>query len=407
MEGASHPDLSRLNLALREDVSGGYGRVFKDVDFQQQLVKRGYVVVPTPLGSDPDMLARFQDDFDQHFRESPELCAPRPEDPEWRSCLGGFAAVGNPSSFHHPFVRKMREMCAATMLDNDVLPINGRLLEQCFDRIMRRIPGSMAGKDSWHRDESVNTVKGDDIFGGWINFDDQPQYFSCAPGSHTEVGTQNNGFAKLQDEDEVAWYQSVADVHGQVMIPPGHILVFYERLVHEVVNQKATRIMKRLFLGWRVTMSPEPLFGIDQTTQWVKEQGVPRIKSGQASRTWPGILGSNTPGMESIRTFSANIYQPQCHEEFLIGGKGTKFAGETHLRVRGSMRSLAAYKLPMHAEYHPAEFALLLPQRTWELFTFDSPIKRLRFKAVPLASRQLRIVNAQGLPTRRTRPSRI
>ena len=127
----------------------------------------------------------------------------------------------------------MRELCEAVVLDNDALPLNGRALEQCFDRMMRRIPGERTDAESWHRDEAKNTQPGDDIFGGWINLDAQPQHFSCAPGTHLEAGARgrNDGFAKITSAADKARYQQIANAHGPVTIPPGHILIFYERLV--------------------------------------------------------------------------------------------------------------------------------------------------------------------------------
>ena len=167
-------------------------------DYQAHLLREGWVVIPTSLGSDREKLDSVRDAFDEHFRQSPELLNARPEDPTWKNVLGGFAALGNPSSFHHKFVRKMREMCEAAVLDEDALPLNGRRLEQCFDRMMRRIPGESTDVESWHRDEALNTLPGDDIFGGWINLDNESQFFSCAPGTHTEDGVhdRNDGFAR-------------------------------------------------------------------------------------------------------------------------------------------------------------------------------------------------------------------
>ena len=66
-------------------------------DYQAILEREGYVVVPTPL-TDQALRMQVMVAYLQHFRESPEFRAPRPEDPMWQPVLGGFAGLANPSS---------------------------------------------------------------------------------------------------------------------------------------------------------------------------------------------------------------------------------------------------------------------------------------------------------------------
>ena len=345
-------------------------------DHQAHLMREGYVVLPTPL-VDPQMLGQARAAFDQHFLESPEFLAPpRPLDDDWTPVLGGFGALGNPSSFHHPFVRKMREMCEAWLLDNDALPLNGRRLEQCFDRLMRRPKGLLPDSETWHRDESVGTQPGDDIFGGWINLDTQSQYFSCAPRTHLEASARdrNNGFAKITDPAEKAHYQSIADAHGPVEIPVGHMLVFYERLVHEVLKKKATYLMRRMFLGWRATTSHEPLFGTERTNQWITTQEPPLIKSGQIAKMFAN-LHANLHIHKIIEVYDKRTYQPQCYSPYAAQSKDpTKwYHNLVHQRIHNPMKSLAEYGLPMHPAYEPEERKIMFPQRRVQLHTFDDP----------------------------------
>jgi hypothetical protein len=369
------PNLSWLsNLPPSEDTSGGLGPTFHQEDYQAELVRNGFVVIPTPLGHDAQKLTQVQDAFDQHFRESPELKNARPEDPTWKNVLGGFAALGNPSSFHHPFVRLMREMCEAAVLDNDALPLGGRRLEQCFDRMMRRIPGESTDVESWHRDEALNTNPGDDIFGGWINLDAQPQYFSCAPGTHNEESARdrNAGFAKITSPEEKAHYQGMANANGLVAIPPGHILIFYERLVHEVLKVTATYTMRRLFLGWRATSAREPLFGQQQTDAWIQSQAPPKIKSGQKPAIYPTAYYNFPRNFQRLTDFSVSVFVPQCLYQHAVQSGAQ--AGTTWTRVERYMRGLADYAgLQMHPAYEPEERKLLFPSRRVQLRTFDDP----------------------------------
>ena len=384
------PALSGLRLGAPTAMPAGDGAAqARQPDYQGHLLREGWVVIPTSLGSDREKLDSVRSAFDEHFRQSPELLNARPEDPTWKNVLGGFAALGNPSSFHHKFVRKMREMCEAAVLDEDALPLNGRRLEQCFDRMMRRIPGESTDVESWHRDEALNTLPGDDIFGGWINLDNESQFFSCAPGTHTEDGVhdRNDGFARITSPEEKAHYQAIADAHGPVEIPPGHILIFYERLVHEVLKVTATRIMRRLFLGWRATMAHEPLFGQPQTDAWIQSQAPPKIKSGQKPAIYPSAYYNFPRNFQKLTNFCVSVFVPACLYQHAVQSGAQ--AGTTWTRVARYMRGLADYNLPMHPAYEPEERKILFPSRRVQLHTFDDPSgPRVAYRVASLAEWQ-------------------
>lgn len=391
------------------ETSCGFGPMFDDADYQTHLVDKGWVVIPTLLGADRQKLARVKNAFDQHFLDSPELSNPQPKDPKYQNVLGGFAALGNPSSFHAKQIRMLREKCQAAVLDSDALPIEGRRLEQCFDRVLRRIPGETIDAESWHRDEAKNALTGDDIFGGWINLDSEPQYFSCAPGTHKDVGTNNNGFAKISDPEDKAHFRDVANACGPVVIPSGHILIFYERLVHQVIRSKATHIMQRLFLGWRVTTAHEPLFGTKTTKMWIDTQMPAQIKSGQKTAVYPTAYYNFTRHFPTLTAFSKVAFVPQCLYQHTV--KSGVEAGTVWTRVDRYMKGLVHYGLPLHAPYDRHEINVLMPLRSWMLYTFDSPTVRVAFCTVPTGTWQTYrnhtfAVDAQGHPTRRPRPAR-
>ena len=283
--------------------------------------------------------------------------------------------------------------------------------------MMRRIPGESTDVESWHRDEALNTQPGDDIFGGWINLDDQPQYFSCAPGTHLEAGAhdRNAGFAKITSAAEKEHYRKIAAAHGKVVIPHGHILIFYERLVHEVVKAKAERIMRRLFLGWRATTATEPLFGQQQTDAWIDAQSPPKIKSGQSPSIYPTAYYNFPRNFATLTDFCKSVFVPECLYSHIV--KGGAYAGTTWTRVERTMKGLADYHLPMRPLYEPAERALLAPQRRLFLRTFDEPTQRVTFDA-PTQRVQFKLVamsdwethlNAQHHhnSTPRPRPKRV
>jgi hypothetical protein len=389
-------------------------------DYQSILETEGVVVVPTPLADrlekndNSPMRAQMLQLFLQSIVESPEFNQPNPLDPMWKPQLGGFAAMANPSSFHHPTIRKFREMMAAAMLDLDVFPIKGRKLEQCFDRMGYRIPGEEVGGESMHRDNSPEAKDGDIIFGGWLNFEDEPQYFSCCPRTHSEVGNQNTGFAKITSEEEKAVYKLQFRL---IEIPPGHAVVFYERLVHEVRKGNAKRTMVRMFLGWRITDDDKPLFGEQDTNRWIGDQAVPKIKSDQVPRVipkaypnFPKIRKTDTSftNFQRLTDWSRRTYIPRCLYTHTVGSG--EALGTQWIRVRPEMLSLLEYGLKLHREYEDQEVALMKPQRVWQLYTFDSPNER-RDYAAPSAERWSDFVQAQhmvplGIVVPRPRPLR-
>ena len=404
-------------------------------DYQQTLRQEGVVVIPTPLANKADgtsaLRTAVQQDLLQHYRESPEFNEPNPANPAeplWQPQLAGFAANANPSSFHHPFVRKMREMCAAVVLETDVLPLDGRKLEEPYDRLLYRIAGEKPKAESMHRDEAKTASDGDVIFGGWINLEDVPQVFSCCPQTHTEVGGQNRGFAEITSDEEKARYRPH---FREVNIPPGCMVIFYERLVHEV-NAKTVppgRIMIRMFLGWRVTDGDQPLFGNAETSEWIQNQAVPKIKSDQWPLTWPPNY-SNFPLMyQKLTDWSKRTFVHQCLYTHIVGGTNPAWFGKPRIQVKAHMLSLREYgfldhdaddtdsknedgtpKLKMHPAYDVHEISLLAPQRAWKLYTFDSTDERKKFVA-PSADEWQSFVRDQhraplGVAIRRPRPER-
>jgi hypothetical protein len=345
--------------------------------YRDLLTRRGYVTVPTPFAEqDERRLGRKR--FDKMLRESPEFRKPDHTDmKKWTPLLcvlGGFAALGNPSSFHHEFIRRVREILLHTVLVNGVLPIErGDYVEKPFDRVTIRRPGQTPTGESLHRDEAATARDKDTIFGGWLNLDDTCQTFLCAPGTHIEVGGRNKGFAKIEHPDEKSHY---AKQIRSIRIPPGHMLVFYERIVHEVapIKRVGDTSMYRVHCGFRLTKHTDPLFTKCETNKWIDEQAVPRIKSGQ----WPAVFPSNytnfpngtnlASGMKNadwLSKWSQDTFVDQVLVDKVIGGKGA-WAGTKQRRVEAVMRSLSTYKLKMHASYSENERGVLFPKTQWK-----------------------------------------
>ena len=251
------------------------------------LFEHGYAVVPYLSIEDAktwrrDLRRYIKKDFPE-YKEGAEY-----------PVLGGFAALGNPSSFHHPGVREkrkaiyshvrekvMKTYCIVTGTDMEDMRT-----ELLFDRIMWRRRGQAASPEAWHRDvcakPPASTLrKGDSILGGWTNLDAAPQYFSCVPGTHHDANLSDivqSGFANIPKEDHPA----LKARSKLVRIPPGHVLCFFQHLVHEVVSTPASRDMFRMFHGFRFTTGTRSLFEADYRERRVfEDQALPRLPSFQ------------------------------------------------------------------------------------------------------------------------------
>ncbi len=248
----------------------------------------------------------LKDDASQLFREAEESF------PEFKpgavpKVLGGFAAYANPSSFHCPLVKSLRKITFDAVIKSgvfreylkEVRPDTWQQfrLELLFDRMMHRYPEQKPIAETAHRDVTPGNllVEEDDdlLFGGWLNPTSQNQYFVGKPGSH--IGIRNTfqvsraleGFCKLDTKSQE--YQEYKKSKQKFKIPPGHLIIFPQHLLHEVLSQKGPEQF-RLFFGWRLTKSRTTLF--PEKAHTIDTLGVPRIPSGQIPPMYSSNHGS-------------------------------------------------------------------------------------------------------------------
>lgn len=202
--------------------------------------------------------------------------------------LGKFAALGNPSSFHNEWVRKYRMMCYKAVRKEILKPLlkssfainfdNGHT-EMLFDRIMWRIPGQQPPRETFHRDVIPSRFidDHDEVFGGWLNTDMKSQYFSAIPGSHLGISlkTLQPGFARVANEDLGVIKMDTMSFE----CPPGHMIIFPQYIVHEVLSKIATRYMGRIFTGWRLSNSPRTLH--PDKVERMRKQAIMQLPSNQ------------------------------------------------------------------------------------------------------------------------------
>ena len=198
--------------------------------------------------------------------------------------LGGFGALGNPGSFNNPFVRNLRlriKKCVIPLFKEVIENIPGTLnFEMLVDRMMFRTESQAPSAEAWHRDvvppEKIDDV--DEIYGGWINLDTKSQFFSYIPGSHLGVSLKllKKGFSTIP-KDHIPHICSENKQLYEIL--PGHIVIFPQYIIHEVVSKKADRDMMRLFTGWRTTTSKKFLH--TDMRERFKTQAIIPLPSGQ------------------------------------------------------------------------------------------------------------------------------
>jgi hypothetical protein len=346
-----------------------------------QLLQVGYVVVPL---SRVDVTTE-RDALKNTMRSSPEFVTTIPDTYSYQTpkgklktapmqYVGGdFGALGH-STCHHPDVRKLEQWSMAECLpvfrevlqqyipDRDKRQPYG--LEKVKDRLMFRPMGATPTREAWHRDESPSAEPDDMIFGGWLNLDNTPQFFSCVPGTHRILCgdhaelKQSHGFFTIPKTQHAA----LEAQKQRIEIPSGHMLIFFENLVHEVVADKAKHDMYRLFLGWRLTKSHEALHTNHLTLARLRDQAVMPLKSNQMPPLYPKLWWVNAP--RRLQAWSRALFRP----ELLVSTTRKSAQGEETLvavpRFMGSLRELG---LPLHRAYTQAEESMYVPNQEWTL----------------------------------------
>ena len=261
--------------------------------------------------------------------------------------LGGFGALANPSSFHHPTIQELRYR----IKKNISKPIFKHLhvsetikLEMLFDRVCVRYKEfRKPGNELWHRDVFEGPVykhdplprtledgrRLDEIFGGWINLSDRDTYFQALVGTHKTkeakaAQRRGGGFATL-DKEEIKERQLPAKLLAQrnmtfgnfrtndaglIIVPPGYQVIFYQRLLHAVKSgDSPDEPQLRLFVGHRLTESHTPLFDVNNI---IHNNSVPPIPSGQPASIISKNHFSQFGKNEYFRTWGEKTFDSRC-----------------------------------------------------------------------------------------------
>jgi len=233
--------------------------------------------------------------------------------------------------------------------------------EMVIDRMMYRYKSQQPSPESWHRDvipsDRINTDN--EIYGGWLNLDSTDQYFSCIPGSHLGVKLSElmEGFAAVP-KDRI---ESVSKYRQKFTIPPGHMIVFPQYILHEVVANKAKTNMMRLFTAWSTT-TRQNFIHPDMIERLLSQNIVP-LPSGQRPPIYAANHGSfylhkpfkpipNRDHSVSLIEWSRDTMQPRTLAQ-KDGAKGK------YTIVSRYLKSLKDYDFRMYPAYTQEEISLV------------------------------------------------
>ena len=270
--------------------------------------------------------------------------------------LGGFSALGNPSSFHNPFVRKMRRGVhptakrVITKSFTNIIQEKNYKFVQDIDRLLIREKGLKPTAESWHRDIAADQTD-EIVFGGWLNLDTENHYFSCILGSQQHNET-TEGFVTIKDKNLIQKYNREKTI---VEIPPGALLIFNETLIHEVLAKSTSFVQHRLFMGWRLTTRTQP--AIPNLIHLLQTQSVIPLKSGQIPPLYGKLHWTNW--RQRIELFSKNI-RSECLENRTV--QSGKEKGKQYTIVAQFMNSLEHYNFQKYKPYKQKEIDILIPQ---------------------------------------------
>lgn len=342
------------NIELSKEILKQFGEIKVDnndiiytgdptkLNILSQLIRTGVAILPI---IEPEELPKYQKDFDETLLSFQEY----KKNKNKVYVLGGFAALGNPSSFHNLLVRKLRKKSRKKVkillgryrdrFYNDEVR-KSLNFEMLLDRMMYRMKNQKPVAEAWHRDVMIpeSIEDNDEIFGGWINLDSQNQYFSCISGSHLGVLPKQikPGFDTLaknyeeylkkngiKDEKKIKELvkKKIADIGKQktiFAIPPGCLIIFPQYILHEVVSTTAKYNMKRLFTGWRLTSSNISLYDTLNKVKGTTKNTYKTLDDILDYQGVPPLPGSMIPPMYSANHGSSFLGIPT----FTIAKKG-------------------------------------------------------------------------------------
>jgi hypothetical protein len=329
-------------------------------EYAAQLLETGVVVIPM----DPEVYATLRDGFEAYLATIPEHLPGMKEQifeqhgPGIlrRIAAGGFGALGVASAFHALVFRANRKhqqglitpLLARVHAGSDA-PLH---LQVIPDRAAFRPKGDKCTAESVHRDLSSGLRHKDTCYGSWCNLNHTgDQHFSCMLGTAIEVDAGQTGYTAVIDRDIKREFKAHKT---RVCCPPGHVILFRESLLHEVLGTPSQTDTYRIFTGFNVSSHLAMLY--PQNLQRCGDQEQLQYKGGDFPRLVPRLWLVNWA--DRWKVFSQRFIRHPA----LIYNHTVQSSGVVHNDVcRVVAPSLATLGLK-YPDYSAVDLAVLQPQ---------------------------------------------
>ena len=325
------------------------------MNYLNTLETHGWVTIPMY-----EKVHEKRDEFVETICNMPEYSNPKQMyDDNKPFVLNAFSALGNPSSFHNTVVRDIRYECHQIAKKHIFDPLLKRdrtlYLEQIIDRMLYRPKRVKVKGQLKHRSESKYANPDDIVFSGWVNLDDYDHEFRACPGSHMDHDVKNkcNGFESVKKGKHSIQH---------LKIPPGHMLLFYERMVTEMANSISNHKVHRLYVSFRLTKDREALHenGSDGILQDLINMNTITLRTGVPAWIWAGNHWTFPQGRVRIESISKDV-NPSIHVNLTLKSTGRIYKNV----VPRTLQSLKEYNMRQYRPYSIKEIAMHIPHRVW------------------------------------------
>ena len=254
-----------------------------------QLLEQGYTVLSLPEGPTAECVNAFR----QYLGEIPELkpdCRRAPDGTRDYSA-GSFGALNFASAFHCPAACKIDEVITENLCPvfEDVARSGGwGFWELIPDRLCYRTKPQP--RESWHTDNTAGAVTTNEFYVlVVVNLSvDKDRVFTCVPGTHSLSARLEGGYF-TPEADQAQWAAREVQVH----IPPGHVMLVAENIVHRITGDRKYLPAMNKFSGIR--FSNEALQWCPENIGRMERQEPLIHKGGQVAPLYPKLWLTNWP----------------------------------------------------------------------------------------------------------------
>jgi len=297
--------------------------------FADQLLRVGAVTIPIVEYSSPVARANALKSLDLEVCNFPEFNQEyvQTRHTEPLCTEGTLYALGNAAAFHNEFVRGVRKVAHAYAKDlfRELVKLHGFKerhpdalsfkLEQLIDCLVIQPAGRPVVRQNAWKTKKPKSDTDDVIFGGWVNFSQITQRFSCQLRSHSDSE------CVVSAADAVSGAGPEA-VKCRIDVRPGEMLVFYDDMAHGVGMPSFLRETTKLCTAWRLTTADAPLMGREMLEEVLTTGAVVPLKSRELPAMYKDASSDEDDGsaafFSNLEAFSIAAIREDLLEEVRV-----------------------------------------------------------------------------------------